>query len=140
MIAQPERAVAVPAPCCCKPGACDERRRRRYPRWHPALPRGKRWRPAVGLPIMAALPFRSHAMRPLPVSRLVNDLHSALNATSVAGIHAPRSIADIRDCILDAARQGLPVATCGGRHAMGGQQFALDAMLLDMRHMDRVLS
>lgn len=79
-------------------------------------------------------------MRPHPVSRLVNDLHSALNATSVAGIREPRSIADIRACILDAARQGLPIATCGGRHAMGGQQFALDAVLLDMRHMHRVLA
>lgn len=79
-------------------------------------------------------------MRPHPVSRLVNDLHSALNATRVASIHEPRSIADIRACILDAARQGLPVTTCGGRHAMGGQQFALDAVLLDMRHMRRVLA
>ena len=79
-------------------------------------------------------------MRPPPVSRLVNDLHSALNATRVARIHTPRSIAGIRACILDAARQGLPVATCGGRHAMGGQQFALDAVLLDMRHMRRVLA
>lgn len=79
-------------------------------------------------------------MRPHPVSLLVNDVHSALNATSVAAIQAPRSIADIRSCILDAARQGLPVATCGGRHAMGGQQFAFDAVLLDMRHMDRVLA
>ena len=32
------------------------------------------------------------------------------------------------------------LAICGGRHAMGGQQFAADAVLLDMRQMRRVLA
>jgi FAD/FMN-containing dehydrogenase len=63
-----------------------------------------------------------------------------LNATRVAGICQPRSVADIRALIADAARRGLPLAICGGRHAMGGQQFAADAILLDMRHMRRVLA
>jgi FAD/FMN-containing dehydrogenase len=71
---------------------------------------------------------------------LVNDIHSALNATQVARIHQPRSIADICSAIADAERQGFPVAVCGGRHAMGGQQFAADAVLLDMRQMRRVLA
>jgi FAD/FMN-containing dehydrogenase len=71
---------------------------------------------------------------------IVNDIHSALNATSVARIHQPRSIADIRAAIADAAQHGLPLAICGGRHAMGGQQFAQDAVLLDMRQMRRVLA
>ena len=73
-------------------------------------------------------------------SSLVNDIHSALNATRVARIHQPGSIADIRSVIADAGRQGLPVAVCGGRHAMGGQQFCADAVLLDMRQMRRVLA
>jgi FAD/FMN-containing dehydrogenase len=79
-------------------------------------------------------------MHPLHTSPLVNDIHSALNATRVAGIHQPRSLAEIRTIIADAAQRGLPVAICGGRHAMGGQQFALDAVLLDMRQMRRVLA
>ncbi|MBQ5961709.1 hypothetical protein [Massilia sp. ZL223] len=61
-------------------------------------------------------------------SSLVNDIHSALNATRVAHIHQPRSVAEIRTLVADAARQGLPLAICGGRHAMGGQQFAADAV------------
>ena len=73
-------------------------------------------------------------------SSLVNDIHSALNATRVAHIHQPRSVAEIRTLVADAARQGLPLAICGGRHAMGGQQFAADAVLLDMRQMRRVLA
>lgn len=79
-------------------------------------------------------------MHPRYSPSLVNDLHSALNPTRVAGIHQPDSIADIRAIIADAARRGLPVAVCGGRHAMGGQQFAADGVLLDMRHMRRVLA
>ncbi|MGB9109168.1 MAG: FAD-binding oxidoreductase, partial [Telluria sp.] len=71
---------------------------------------------------------------------VVNDIHSALNATSVARIHQPRSIAEIRAVIADAAQHGLPLAICGGRHAMGGQQFAQHAILLDMREMRCVLA
>ena len=79
-------------------------------------------------------------MRPSCVSSLVNDLHSALNPTRVAAICQPRSLSDIRATVRQAERQGLPLSVCGGRHAMGGQQFAGDALLLDMRHMRRVLA
>jgi FAD/FMN-containing dehydrogenase len=79
-------------------------------------------------------------MSPRHSSSLVNDIHSALNATRVARIYQARSIADIRSIVVDAGRRGLPVAVCGGRHAMGGQQFATDAVLLDMRQMRRVLA
>jgi FAD/FMN-containing dehydrogenase len=71
---------------------------------------------------------------------LVNDVHSALNETQVARIHQPRCIDEIRVIIADAGRHDMPLAICGGRHAMGGQQFATDAVLLDMRHMNRVLA
>lgn len=79
-------------------------------------------------------------MRPPCVSSLVNDIHSALNATRVATIYQPRSVPEVRACIAQAARQGQSLSACGGRHAMGGQQFAADAALLDMRHMRRVLA
>lgn len=71
---------------------------------------------------------------------VVNDVHSALNATRVADIVTPRSMAEISVAIAAGAAQGLPVAICGARHAMGGQQFGEGALLLDMRHMDRVLA
>lgn len=79
-------------------------------------------------------------MRPSHVSSLVNDIHSALNPTRVAAVYQPRCVADIRACIAEAALHGLSLAICGARHAMGGQQFAADAALLDMRHMRRVLA
>lgn len=73
-------------------------------------------------------------------SFVVNDVHSALNATRVADILTPRSVSGISAAISAGAALGLPVAICGGRHAMGGQQFGEGALLLDMRHMDRVLA
>ncbi|HEY0065042.1 MAG TPA: FAD-binding oxidoreductase [Telluria sp.] len=71
---------------------------------------------------------------------LVNDIHSALNATRVARIVTPRSAGEISAAVRAAGALGLPVAICGGRHAMGGQQFGEGALLLDMSAMDRVLA
>jgi len=70
----------------------------------------------------------------------VNDVHSALNATWVKEAIDVRSVGDIRSALRRARGLGLPIAICGGRHAMGGQQFATDALLLDTRKMRRVLA
>jgi FAD/FMN-containing dehydrogenase len=79
-------------------------------------------------------------MHPIISSQPVNDIHSALNPTRVAAILQPHSVAGLCGIVADAARRGVPVAVCGGRHAMGGQQFAADATLIDMRQMRRVLA
>ena len=65
-------------------------------------------------------------------SSIVNDIHSQLNATGVARIVRPESIDEVRDVVRSAAERNLPLAIAGGRHAMGGQQFARDADLLDL--------
>jgi FAD/FMN-containing dehydrogenase len=70
---------------------------------------------------------------------LVNDVHASLNPTRVDQILVPGSMAEICEAIGMAAARGVPIAICGGRHAMGGQQFAHDGLLLDMRRMDRVI-
>jgi FAD/FMN-containing dehydrogenase len=70
----------------------------------------------------------------------VNDVHSRQNATRVADMIVPRSVVDIQTAIAAGATRGLPIAICGGRHAMGGQQFGEGALLLDMRGMDRILA
>ena len=80
---------------------------------------------------------------PGPVGVVVNDVHSQLNPTVVDRVTVIRSTADARNAILDAGAAGKPVCTSGGRHAMGGQQFAHGAVLLDtrsyrgVRHFDR---
>jgi FAD/FMN-containing dehydrogenase len=79
-------------------------------------------------------------MNQFDASLFVNDVHSGLNPVRVAAAITPRSVDDIRAAIIMAAERGLPVSVCGGRHAMGGQQFCHSALLLDMRLMDRVLA
>jgi FAD/FMN-containing dehydrogenase len=69
----------------------------------------------------------------------VNDTHSGLNSTLVAGIERVDSTAGIARAIERAAAAGRAVAACGARHAMGGQQFAADAVLLDTGGFDRVV-
>lgn len=79
-------------------------------------------------------------MNPAADDLLVNDVHSSLNATRVADIVTPRSVAGIAGAIRRAAARNLAVAVCGARHAMGGQQFGEGALLIDMKQMDRVLA
>lgn len=69
----------------------------------------------------------------------VNDVQSQLNRTRVAEIVEPMSIEDVERHLREARRQQRAVCVAGGRHAMGGQQFAQDGLLFDMRKLNRVL-
>lgn len=69
-------------------------------------------------------------------SVLVNDIHSRLNRTRVREIVRPESTAALQAAIVRAGRVGMGVSVSGGRHAMGGQQFGTDTLLLDMRGLD----
>jgi FAD/FMN-containing dehydrogenase len=70
----------------------------------------------------------------------VNDTHSALNPTLVADVVRVRETGDLRRAIARAAVEGRPVSLCGARHAMGGQQFAADSVLLDTTGFARVIA
>lgn len=74
------------------------------------------------------------------MATVVNDVHGQLNPTSVARIIRPGSVVALQDRLADAARHHLPVCVAGGRHAMGAQQFATDALLVDTRHLKKILS
>ena len=65
----------------------------------------------------------------------VNDIHSGLNATSVERVVVPASL----EALCGVVAEGGPLSVGGGRHAMGGQQFCLDGILVDTRRLDRVL-
>ncbi|HSD41716.1 MAG TPA: FAD-binding oxidoreductase [Burkholderiales bacterium] len=71
---------------------------------------------------------------------VVDDAHSSLNPTLVAGVVHVRSVADIRRAVLAAAASGSAVSICGARHAMGGQQFGTGSVLLDTSGFQRVLA
>ena len=69
----------------------------------------------------------------------VNDVHSRLNATAVSEVLTPASVDDLRAAVADCGRRQTPMAICGSRHAMGGQQFLTDGVLMDMTALDRVI-
>src|SRR6266853_2254496 len=89
-----------------------------------------------------ALAASSASKRPAPEpeSILVNDIHSQLNPTRVLGISQPRSLEDVQSIVRSARKDRRVISVSGGRHAMGGQQFGADAMLIDVRKLDRVLN
>ena len=87
---------------------------------------------------LAALAPGACVTRPLQTGGTwVNDIHSELNRTWVSSVLTPMSTSELQ-AIVAASRK--PVAISGSRHAMGGQQFATDAPLIDLRQMNRVLS
>ncbi len=77
------------------------------------------------------------------MGQTVNDIHSRLNSTCVQEIIRPAGIDDVRTAVLRAGREladgGGGLAICGGRHAMGAQQFASGGLLLDMTGMNRAI-
>jgi FAD/FMN-containing dehydrogenase len=71
---------------------------------------------------------------------LVNDIHSGLNETRVHRIVQTASLEEVIAALRAAWAEGLAVSVAGGRHAMGGQQFGADTVLLDTRPLSRILS
>jgi FAD/FMN-containing dehydrogenase len=78
------------------------------------------------------------ALGPEPI--LVNDVHSRLNSTRVLKILQPRSLADVQNIVRGARKDRKVISVAGGRHAMGGQQFGVDTLLIDIRKLSRVLN
>ena len=70
---------------------------------------------------------------------VVNDIHSQLNRCTVREEVAVTSVEEVQEAVRRAAREGVAVCIAGGRHAMGGQQFCDDGLLIDTRGLDRVL-
>lgn len=71
---------------------------------------------------------------------VVNDVHSGLNLTTVAAVHRPQTVEQLADLIRTTAREGSRLAVSGGRHAMGGQQFASGRTLIDTRALNRLIA
>ncbi len=98
---------------------------------------------AAGDCIARPVPVRSSyasAIPDEPLDVLVNDVHSQLNATRVARIVKPATVADVQAAVASARAAGSSVCVAGGRHAMGGQQFGEAGVLVDTRGLNRVLA
>lgn len=70
---------------------------------------------------------------------LLNDVHSQLNATAVAAIVKPADVNQLVDALHQARAAGQKVSIAGGRHAMGGQQFARAGLHIDTSDLCAVL-
>src|SRR6266478_5183619 len=94
----------------------------------------------AGSVALAVASSASGRLAPEPESILVNDIHSQLNSTRVLGILQPRSVEDVQSIVRTARKDRKLISVAGGRHAMGGQQFGTDSLLVDIRKLSRVLN
>ncbi len=93
----------------------------------------------AGSVALAASSSASKRLATEPGSILVNDIHSQLNPTRVLEIAEPRSLEDVQRIVRTARKDRKVISVAGGRHAMGGQQFGADTLLIDIRKLSRVL-
>jgi len=78
-------------------------------------------------------------MTPSHMKTILNDVHSQLNETEVLQVVRPETLLEIQDLVKDAKEKRTPISVAGGRHAMGGQQFANKSLHIDITAMNRVL-
>lgn len=83
--------------------------------------------------------FTKTALRKPLDKLLVNDMHSQLNQASIAKLHEPTSLEELCGIVKQARRAKEPLAICGSRHAMGGQQFLKGGNLIDTRGMTSII-
>src|SRR5216684_1592296 len=93
----------------------------------------------AGSVALAASSSASKRLATEPGSILVNDIHSQLNPTRVLEIAEPRSLEDVQRIVRTARKDRKVISVAGGRHAMGGQQFGADTLLIDIRKLSRIL-
>jgi FAD/FMN-containing dehydrogenase len=89
--------------------------------------------------VALAVARRRTRKRPATKPVFVNDIHSQLNFTRVEKILQPQSVEEVQRIIRTARKERDVISVSGGRHAMGGQQFGTDTLLIDIRSMNRVL-
>ena len=73
-------------------------------------------------------------------SQVVNDIHSQLNRTRVDRILRPKSVKELQATVLTAKSAKKPLSIAAGRHAMGGQQFGTDMILVHITGLDQIIS
>jgi FAD/FMN-containing dehydrogenase len=72
------------------------------------------------------------AARPAIGTQVINDV-SCLNPTAISGLITVRTEADITQALASAREKGVKVSIAGARHSQGGQAFATNNLVLDMR-------
>jgi len=91
------------------------------------------------LRVISAAPFLATPALDSPPGTLVNDVHTGGNPTWVDRVEQPTSADEVQALIKAAKKHGKIISVSGSRHATGGQQFALQSVLVDTRRMNRVV-
>ena len=82
----------------------------------------------------------SGEIRLAQMQHVLNDIHSQLNATTVARLERPETLTDLTAIVRRVRAEGMFISVAGGRHAMGGQQFSPNSTHIDMTALHRVLN
>jgi FAD/FMN-containing dehydrogenase len=93
----------------------------------------------AGSVALAVAPRAAGKLAPDSEPILVNDIHSQLNSTRVLEVLEPRSLEEVRIVVRRARKDRKAISVAGGRHAMGGQQFGTDTLLIDSRKLSRII-
>ncbi|QIF03531.1 FAD-binding oxidoreductase [Roseimicrobium sp. ORNL1] len=106
------------------------------PRWCP---------PALALTLLAfagaGSPLHSQQLTADPATPLLlNDVHSRLNATTVAEVLKPVTVDEVITAVKRAKEEKRSISISGARHSMGGQQWAKDSLHLDMRGLNKFIA
>jgi FAD/FMN-containing dehydrogenase len=75
-----------------------------------------------------------------PSPLLLNDVHSRLNATTVAEVLQPKTVDEVVAAVKRAKTEKRNISISGARHSMGGQQWAKDSLHLDMRGLSKFIA
>lgn len=78
--------------------------------------------------------------KPSQVQVQVNDVHSGLNPTIVNRVEIPETADELFGIVRACSSRGEFLSVSGCRHAMGGQQFLSNGVLIDTRRLTRVLN
>ncbi|HSG94764.1 MAG TPA: FAD-dependent oxidoreductase, partial [Afifellaceae bacterium] len=96
----------------------------------------------LGAGAAAAMPLRGLSAQTAKTAAedalAVNDVHSKLNSTRLHGLEKPATLEELRAAIVRARAGGRTICIAGGRHAMGGQQFLADGVMIDTRDLRKV--
>ena len=72
--------------------------------------------------------------------QVVNDKHSQLNPTTIKASVIPHTAAELSKVVRLAAQNNDRICIAGGRHAMGGQQFLKNGLLIDTQCLNQVIN
>jgi FAD/FMN-containing dehydrogenase len=93
---------------------------------------------AAALALSSSLPAADEAGQGA-TGVVLNDVQSQLNPTRVHRVVQPQTVGDLQAALRAAAKENRVISVAGGRHAMGGQQFAQDALHIDTTTLKHVI-